>query len=121
MDNFADTAMKKDFSRSLKETAESSDTDIGKSYREIGSCIFAALERFDEGEYAQVVELLYPIRNRTAIAGGSNAQRDIFALLLIHLAVYSNDNQHREFFILLTNTDLSTLASQGIVPSSVEG
>lgn len=78
LDNFADTVAKKDFLRSLKETVESSDTDIGKSYREIGPYIFAALERFDEGEYAQAVELLYPIRNRTAIAGGSNAQRDIF-------------------------------------------
>ena len=103
LDNFADTAMKKDFFRSLKETVESSDTDIGKSYREIGPYIFAALEHFDEGDYAQVVELLYPIRNRTAIAGGSNAQRDIFTLLLIHSAVYSNDNQHQELAKRLIN------------------
>ncbi|CAF2621773.1 unnamed protein product [Rotaria sp. Silwood2] len=103
LDNFADTAMKKDFLHSLKETVESSDTDTGKSYREIGPCIFAALERFDEGDYAQVVELLYPIRNRTAIAGGSNAQRDIFTLLLIHSAVYSNNNQHQQLAKRLIN------------------
>ena len=103
LDNFADTSIKKDFLRSLRETVESSDTDTGKSYREIGSSIFGALERFDEGEYAQVVELLYPIRNRTAIAGGSNAQRDIFTLLLIHSAVYSNETQHRELAKRLIN------------------
>ncbi|CAF1143526.1 unnamed protein product [Rotaria sordida] len=96
LDNFADTETKKDFLRSLKETVESSDTDTGKAYREIGSRIFAALERFDEGDYAQVVELLYPIRYRTAIGGGSIAQRDIFTLLLIHSAVYSNNNQHQQ-------------------------
>ncbi|CAF1402504.1 unnamed protein product [Rotaria sp. Silwood1] len=103
LDNFANTEMKKDFLRSLKETVEASDTNIGKSYREIGSRIFAALERFDEGDYGQVVELLYPIRNRTAIAGGSNAQRDIFTLLLIHSAVYSNDNQHQQLAKRLIN------------------
>ncbi|CAF2965198.1 unnamed protein product [Rotaria sp. Silwood2] len=103
LDNFADTETKKDFLRSLKETVESSDTDIGKSYREIGPRIFAALERFDEGDYAQVVELLYPIRNRTNIAGGSNAQRDIFTLLLIHSAVYSNNNQHQQLAKRLIN------------------
>lgn len=103
LDNFADVTAKKNFVRSLKETVESSDTDIGKSYREIGASIFAALERFDEGDYAQVVELLYPIRNRTAMAGGSNAQRDIFSLLLIHSAVHSSDSQHQELAKRLIN------------------
>ncbi|CAF1132628.1 unnamed protein product [Rotaria sordida] len=103
LDNFADTETKKDFLRSLKETVESSDTDTGKAYREIGSRIFAALERFDEGDYAQVVELLYPIRYRTAIGGGSIAQRDIFTLLLIHSAVYSNNNQHQQLAKRLIN------------------
>jgi tetratricopeptide (TPR) repeat protein len=94
LDNFGDIEKKKDFLRSLKETVESADTDTGKSYREIGAYIFAALEHFDEGNYDQVMELLYPIRNQTAIVGGSNAQRDIFTLVLIHSAVYSNDHQH---------------------------
>ncbi|CAF4132581.1 unnamed protein product [Rotaria sp. Silwood2] len=103
LDNVADTETKKDFLRSLKETVELSDTDAGNSYREIGQRIFAALECFDEGDYAQVVELLYPIRNRTAMAGGSNAQRDIFTLLLIHSAVYSNNNQHQQLANRLIN------------------
>lgn len=103
LDNFGDVEKKKDFVRSLKETVESSDTDTGKSYQLIGSRIFAALEHFDEGNYAQAVELLYPIRHQTAVAGGSNAQRDIFNLLLIHCAVYSNDNQHRELAKRLIN------------------
>ncbi|CAF1052469.1 unnamed protein product [Rotaria sordida] len=103
LDNIADTEMKKDFLRSLKETVESSDTNTGKFYREIGSRIFAALEHFDEGDYAQVVELLYPIRYQTAVVGGSNAQRDIFTLLLIHSAVYSNNNQHQQLAKRLIN------------------
>jgi hypothetical protein len=103
LDNFGDIEKKKDFLRSLKETVESADTDTGKFYREIGAYIFAALEHFDEGNYDQVVELLYPIRNRTAILGGSNAQRDIFTLLLIHSAVYSNDHQHQHLAKQLIN------------------
>lgn len=103
LDNFGDITVKKNFLRSLKETVESSDTDVGKSYRDIGPSIFAALERFDEGDYAQVVELLYPIRNRTAVAGGSNAQRDIFNLLLIHSAVHSDNSQHQELAKRLIN------------------
>ena len=103
LDNFGDVEKKKDFVRSLKETVESADTDTGKSYKLIGSRIFAALEHFDEGNYAQVVELLYPIRYHTAVAGGSNAQRDILNLLLIHSAVYSNENLHRELARRLIN------------------
>ena len=103
LDNWADVEKKKDFLRSLKETVESSDTDTGKSYQVIGPRIFAALEHFDEGDYAQVVELLYPIRYQTAMAGGSNAQRDIFNLILIHSTVYSNDSQHRQLARRLIN------------------
>ena len=57
------------------------------------------------------MELLYHIRNRSAIAGGSNAQRDIFTLLLIHSAVYSNDNQHQQLAKRLINERYEMRAS----------
>lgn len=103
LDHLEDAEKKKDFLRSLKESVESSDTDTAKSYQQIGSSIFAALECVAEGDYALAVDFLYPIRNRTAMAGGSNAQREIFTLLLIHSAVHSNRPQHQQLAKRLIN------------------
>ena len=45
----------------------------------------------------------YPIRNQIYQIGGSNAQRDLFYLLLIHSAVYSKSDQHRKLAKQLIN------------------
>jgi len=36
---------------------------------------------------ARVVDLLFPVRHRIALIGGSNAQRDLFIQLLIDAAI----------------------------------
>jgi tetratricopeptide (TPR) repeat protein len=46
-----------------------------------------AIGAFAEGRYARVVELLLPIRHDTACLGGSHAQRDVFAQLLVEAAL----------------------------------
>ncbi|CAF5144828.1 unnamed protein product [Rotaria sp. Silwood1] len=61
------------------------------------------MDQFKEKNYSNVVELLYPIRNKIYQIGGSNAQRDLFYLLLIHSAVHSNNNQHQKLAKRLIN------------------
>lgn len=103
LDELSGSEAKKDFLRSLKERFDSSDTDYAKVYREVGKTIFAAFDRFDEGKYAEAVELLYPIRNQIRVMGGSNAQRDLFTLLMIHCAAHSDQAQHRRLAKRLIN------------------
>ncbi|CAF1464077.1 unnamed protein product [Rotaria sp. Silwood1] len=103
LENFVDIHTKTNFIRSLKETFESSDSDYGKVYHRIGKHIFAAIDRFDEGAYAQVVDILYPIRNQFFTIDGSIAQQDVFNLLLIHSAVYSTENRHQQLAKQLIN------------------
>jgi tetratricopeptide (TPR) repeat protein len=46
-----------------------------------------AVEAFARQDYARAVDLLLPIRHDTACLGGSHAQRDVFAQLLIEAAI----------------------------------
>jgi hypothetical protein len=91
------------FIRTLNESFDRSDCDNGQIYRQIGKYLFEAIDQFKEKNYSNVVELLYPIRNQIYQIGGSNAQRDIFYLLLIHSAVYSNNTKHQQLAKQLIN------------------
>jgi hypothetical protein len=102
-DDYIDTENRDDFLRILKESYESSDSDLNKVYQEVGKYIFQAIDKFKEKNYSEVVELLYPIRNKIYHIGGSNAQRDVFYLLLIHSAVYSDNIQHQKLAKQLIN------------------
>jgi len=95
LDDFADLESRNQFAQTLKDAYEQVDSDNGKVYREIGKYLFEAIDQFKEKNYSKVVDLLYPIRNQIYRIGGSNAQRDLFFLLLIHSAVYSTNNEHQ--------------------------
>ena len=84
-----------EFLRLLKESYENCDSDNTRVYREVARFLFEAIDQFREKNYSAVVELLYPIRQRIVRIGGSNAQRDLFTLMLIHSAVYSSDPEHQ--------------------------
>lgn len=86
---------RQEFIRTLKETYEESDFDQSKVYRQVGRFIFQSIEEFKAKNYSKVVDLLYPIRNEIYRIGGSNAQRDVFFLLLVHSAVHSDEKHHR--------------------------
>jgi tetratricopeptide (TPR) repeat protein len=58
--------------------------------REIGVPLCDALLAYRRGEYARAVDLLLPIRYGLRRLGGSHAQRDIFARLLIEAAIRAN-------------------------------
>ena len=63
-----------------------------KMAREIGLPVCRAMLAFADGNYAQVVNELLPIRYHTAIFGGSHAQRDVIAQTLILGAIRSGHN-----------------------------
>lgn len=59
-------------------------------FREIGIPLCNALLAYRRGEFAAAVDLLMPIRYGLRRLGGSHAQRDLFARLLIEAAIRSN-------------------------------
>lgn len=103
LDDYVDTEGRNNFLRTLKEAYDTSDDYNGQTYRQVGKHIFAAMDQFKEKNYSEVVNILYPIRNQIYQIGGSNAQRDVFFLLLMHAAVHSNNTQHNKLAKQLIN------------------
>lgn len=64
---------------------------------------FDAVFFYQQNEFDKVVESLYPIRDSIYKMGGSNAQRDIFNLLLIDSAFKSSVKQHNSLGVALLN------------------
>nr|XP_020458655.1 tetratricopeptide repeat protein 38 isoform X1 [Monopterus albus]XP_020458656.1 tetratricopeptide repeat protein 38 isoform X2 [Monopterus albus] len=62
----------------------------------IGIPMCQAMMEYDQGNYSQTVELLYPLRYRMVDIGGSDAQRDLFNQLLIHAAMKSENKRHQK-------------------------
>jgi hypothetical protein len=55
--------------------------------REVGAPVTRAILAFGNGDYAETVRLLRPVRNRANRFGGSHAQRDVLDLTLIEAAL----------------------------------
>ncbi|XP_078076179.1 tetratricopeptide repeat protein 38 isoform X2 [Mustelus asterias] len=64
--------------------------------RDLGLPICQAITEFANGNYGCTVDLLNPIRYQIQNIGGSNAQRDLFNLLLIHAALKSDSRAHQK-------------------------
>jgi tetratricopeptide (TPR) repeat protein len=75
----------------LLAAAASYVTERGKTNRrmtkEVGMPICRAILAFSRGDYETAVDLLVPVRYKSAVFGGSNAQRDIISLTLIESAL----------------------------------
>ncbi len=65
--------------------------DTAAFVREVGDSATHAIAAFGDGNYAEVVRLLRPIRSYSHRFGGSNAQRDVIDLTLIEAAIRSGD------------------------------
>ncbi|XP_061773863.1 tetratricopeptide repeat protein 38 isoform X1 [Nerophis ophidion] len=61
----------------------------------LGVPMCQALMEYEGGNYAQTVELMYPLRYSMVKMGGSDAQRDVFNQLLIHAALKSENKRHQ--------------------------
>ncbi|XP_048371993.1 tetratricopeptide repeat protein 38 [Sphaerodactylus townsendi] len=74
----------------------------------LGLPLLQAFVEFENGNFDKAVELLYPIRYRLVEIGGSNAQRDVFAQLLIHAALNckSKANQKLARCLLIEREEL---------------
>ncbi|XP_076307324.1 tetratricopeptide repeat protein 38-like isoform X1 [Tachypleus tridentatus] len=79
---------------SLNEYLSESKGTNSEVTAKVGSKIIQALLAYDEERYEDVVALLYPVRYEIVQIGGSNAQRDVFNLLLIHAALKSSKRYH---------------------------
>ncbi|XP_021957309.1 tetratricopeptide repeat protein 38 [Folsomia candida] len=69
----------------------------------VGSKILQAFLDFRDEKYVNVVELLEPIRNVITPIGGSNAQRDVFNLMLIIAALKSTNPRDKKLAKVLIN------------------
>ncbi len=58
----------------------------------IGLTLAKAMIAYQQGDHGRVVELLLPVRYRVQRIGGSHAQRDLFAQVLIDAALQSNQH-----------------------------
>ncbi|ELT91181.1 hypothetical protein CAPTEDRAFT_178724 [Capitella teleta] len=91
-----DTQKRDEFVHSLDEYLNSeSCEDNHRVSVEVGSPLSQAIIAYKDGNYADCVELLYPLRYEIWKIGASHAQRDLFAMLLINAALKSSDVEHR--------------------------
>ena len=68
--------------------------------------LYESIFYYEQGDFDKCVELLYPIRQKVRKIGGSNAQRDVFSLLLIDAAFKSNNSLHKKLGAALLNERL---------------
>lgn len=91
---------KAEFLRTIKEWVDSSETKnpafLVSVYKEVGFKLIEALYHFDNNEFDEVVELLYPIRTTFYLTGGSNAQRDLLHLILLYSALNSSKVENKK-------------------------
>ncbi|KAK7890894.1 hypothetical protein WMY93_022857 [Mugilogobius chulae] len=76
-----------------REPGENQQHQMAKT---VGIPLCQAMMEFDQGNYSQSVDLLYPLRYQVVNIGGSDAQRDLFNQLLIHSAIKSDNTRHQK-------------------------
>lgn len=83
-----------DTRRMLETMAQAANagTTEGPVFREVGLPLAQAIVAYRKGEYGTATDLMLPIRYRVHRIGGSHAQRDLFAQLLIRAAM--EDGRH---------------------------
>jgi hypothetical protein len=85
---------------------------LKKVYESVGKKLLQAIELFNEENYSDVVDLIYPIRYDIINIGGSNAQRDLYHQILTQSALRSNSKTHKKIGVALINE------RNGLKPSS---
>jgi len=100
--------------------------DNAQFTREVGHAATRAIKAFGDGDYAETVRLLRPIRNYAHRFGGSHAQRDLLDLTLIEAATRAGQDRlaaalraermnarHEAFPVKLKNVRASSLIAAG--------
>lgn len=84
----AATAMATELETVVADNEDGEDTHSAVA-RDVGLALVRGMIQYGRGDYAGAVEQLWPIRYRVDRIGGSHAQRDLFAQLLIDAAIRS--------------------------------
>ncbi|HEU0202323.1 MAG TPA: tetratricopeptide repeat protein, partial [Burkholderiaceae bacterium] len=74
-----------------QEAAMRSEADNAMFTRQVGHNATLAIKAFGEGDYAEAVRLIRPIRNIAHRFGGSHAQRDVLDLTLVEASFHAGD------------------------------
>ena len=83
--------------------------------KEVGLSLHEAMIAFDKAKYDDVVELLLPVRDEVLRIGGSNAQRDVFNLLLIRAAIQCSSSKYKKLGRKLIDERKQLLGETGVV------
>lgn len=67
--------------------AAASGEDNAAVSAEVGVALADAMVAYKTGDYGRAVDMLYPVRYEVRTVGGSHAQRDLFAMMLIDAAL----------------------------------
>ncbi|GAB1606337.1 tetratricopeptide repeat protein 38-like [Argonauta hians] len=81
---------------SLQDYIENDDSEMARTHERVGYKLCKALKDYKNEDYAAVVDSLRPVKYDIHTIGGSNAQRDVFNLLLIWSAIKSPNKQHKK-------------------------
>ncbi|XP_077861664.1 tetratricopeptide repeat protein 38-like [Saccoglossus kowalevskii] len=73
----------------------SKDHTVAKAFKKAGIPICESLIAYHCGDFAKVVNTFNPVRYSTLQITGSDAQRDLFNLMLIHSALKSPEMEHQ--------------------------
>ena len=87
--------------------------------KEIAFDVFNSIFYYNSGDYEKVVELLYPIRYKLNLIGGSNAQTDVFNQMLIQSALKSSLPLHNKAGLALANERLASRSNSNITKRMV--
>ncbi|VDK19642.1 unnamed protein product [Anisakis simplex] len=70
--------------------------DNHRVMRQVGDSVLEAISSYCKGDFKQVIQHLAPTRHKIFELGGSTAQRDVFAQLLIQSCLRSSDVNDRK-------------------------
>jgi len=72
---------------SMAAYAGASGEDNAAVSAEVGVALADAMVAYKKGDFGRVVDMLHPVRYEVRTVGGSHAQRDLFAMMLIDAAL----------------------------------
>jgi len=94
--------------RKFLEDPTNQDTTSYMILSQIGLGLVKGFTAMREKRYAEAVACLLPIRYKMPLLGGSVAQRDIVALILLHAAILADDGYHKSLAKQIVNERAAT-------------
>lgn len=96
-----DTKSARNFEDSIKEFIRCGNGDTRDAMNTVGLDLCEAFAAYEDQQFSAAVNIIYPKRYQIVKLGGSNAQRDVFNLFIIHAALKSDDKKHQNLARML--------------------